>query len=71
LPEIKESVYHGGESYGNRESSLQNHAQQSVHPTLGSLRDLQAFFWLRVFSTSQTLSTPAPARVTQTVETVE
>jgi len=38
-----------------------------VHPTLGSLRDLQAFFWLRVFSTSQTLSTPTPARVTQTV----
>jgi len=40
-----------------------------VHPTLGSLRDLQAFFWLQVFSTSQTLSTPAPARVTQTVGT--
>jgi hypothetical protein len=25
-------------------------AQQSVHWTLGILRDLQAFFWLRVFS---------------------
>ena len=29
--------------------------------------DLQAFFWLRVFSTSQTLSTPTHLRVTQTV----
>jgi hypothetical protein len=38
-----------------------------VHPTCGSLRDLQAFFWLRVFSTSQTLSTPTHTRVTQTV----
>jgi len=27
-----------------------NAAQQSVHWTLGILRDLQAFFWLRVFS---------------------
>jgi len=42
-------------------------AQQSVHPTCGILRDLQAFFWLRAFSTSQTLSTPAHTRVTQTV----
>ena len=25
-------------------------AEQSVHWTLGILRDLQAFFWLRVFS---------------------
>lgn len=38
-------------------------AQQSVHPTSGSLRDLGAVFWLRVFSTSQTLSTPAHLRV--------
>ena len=42
-------------------------AQQSVHWTLGSLPHLQVFFWLRVFSCSQTLSTPAPAPVTQTV----
>jgi len=56
--------------FSQRVFSTKN-AQQSVHPTLGILRDLQAFFWLRVFSTSQTLSTPAPARVTQTVETVE
>jgi hypothetical protein len=27
----------------------QENAQQSVHWTLGILRDLQAFFWLRVF----------------------
>jgi hypothetical protein len=47
--------------------STKNTAQQSVHPTCGSLRDLQAFFWLWVFSTSQTLSTPAHTRVTQTV----
>jgi len=33
----------------------------------GSLRDLGAFFWLRAFSTSQTLSTPAHTRVTHTV----
>jgi hypothetical protein len=38
-----------------------------VHWTLGILRDLQAFFWLRVFFCSQTLSTPTPAPVTQTV----
>jgi hypothetical protein len=30
-----------------------------------------AAFWLRVFSTSQALSTPAHTQVTQTVETVE
>jgi hypothetical protein len=38
-----------------------------VHPTSGSRRDLRAFFWLQVFSTSQTLSTPTHLRVTQTV----
>jgi hypothetical protein len=38
-----------------------------VHPTCGILRDLQAFFWLRVFSTPQALSTPTHTRVTQTV----
>jgi hypothetical protein len=31
-----------------------------VHPTCGILRDLGAFFWLRAFSTSQTLSTLRP-----------
>ena len=34
---------------------------------LGILRDLQAFFWLRVFFCSQAESTPAPAPVTPTV----
>ena len=38
-----------------------------MHPTCGILRDLGAFFWLRVFPTSQTLSTPTHTRVTQTV----
>jgi hypothetical protein len=28
-------------------------AQQSVHWTLGILRDLRAFFWLRVFSAAK------------------
>ena len=43
-------------------------AQQSVHPTSGSLRGLEAFLRsLRVFSTSQRLSTPAPPPLTQTV----
>ena len=46
---------------------LHKASQQSVHPTCGILRDLQAFFWLWAFSTSQTLSTPAHTRVTQTV----
>jgi hypothetical protein len=31
------------------------------------VRDLQAFFWLRAFSTPQALSTPAHTRVMQTV----
>jgi hypothetical protein len=42
-------------------------AQQSVQWMVGILRDLQAFFWLWVFPTSQTLSMPAHTRVTQTV----
>jgi hypothetical protein len=42
-------------------------AQQSVHLTCGSLRGLQAFFWLRVFPTSQATTTPAHKQVTQTV----
>jgi hypothetical protein len=51
------------------ESGTTKNAQQSVHPTCGSLRGLEAFFWLRAFSTSQTLSTLAHTRVTQTVDT--
>jgi hypothetical protein len=39
-----------------------------VHLTCGILRGLQAFFWLRVFSTSQTESTPAHTQVTQPLD---
>jgi hypothetical protein len=46
-------------------------AQQSVHPTLGSLARFQAFFYASAFSQSDGVPPPAPARVTQTVETVE
>ena len=42
-----------------------------MHLTCGSLRDLQAFFWLRVFPTSQALSTPTHTQVTQAVVDVE
>jgi hypothetical protein len=42
-------------------------AQHRVQRTAGSLRDLEAFFWLRFFSTSQTFSTPAHTPLTQTV----
>ena len=67
LSEMRIVVYYGMSSHGGRESSLQVHAQQSVHLTCGSLRVLQAFFWLRAFSTSQALSTPAHKQVMQTV----
>ena len=46
---------------------LHKACQQSVQLTCGSLRDLQAFFWLRVFSTSHAESTPAHPPLTQTV----
>jgi len=42
-------------------------AQQSVHPTLGSLARFQAFFYASAFSQSDGVPPPAPARVTQTV----
>ena len=42
-------------------------AQQSVHPTLGILARLQAFFYASAFSQSDGVPPPAPARVTQTV----
>ena len=41
--------------------------QHSVHPTCGSRRHFQGFFLASGFSCSQTLSTPAHTRVTQTV----
>jgi hypothetical protein len=47
-----------------------NAFQQSVQRTAGSLRDLQVFFWLDVFSALKLLSTPAPRPpLTQTVGT--
>ena len=42
-------------------------AQQSVQRIFGSLRDLQAFFWLQVFSTSQTESQPTQNPLTPAV----
>jgi hypothetical protein len=42
-------------------------AQQSVHPTLGSLRKSQAFFYALAFFQLDGFAVPAPARVTQTV----
>ena len=42
-------------------------AQQSVQPTGGILRGLQAFFWLRAFSALGVLSRPTHQRLTQTV----
>ncbi len=42
-------------------------AQQSVHPTLGSLANSQAVFYALLFSQSDGVPPPAPARVTQTV----
>jgi len=45
---------------------LDKASQHSVHPTCGILRDLQAFFWLRAFSTSQALSTPTHTQVSPT-----
>jgi hypothetical protein len=38
-----------------------------VQPTGGIRPDLQAFFWLRVFSALEAESTPAHQRLTQTV----
>jgi len=42
-----------------------------VHPTLGILARFQAFFYTSAFFQSDGVPPPAPARVTQTVETVE
>jgi len=41
--------------------------QQSVHPTLGTRRQFQAFFYASAFFQSDGVPPPAPARVTQTV----
>jgi hypothetical protein len=47
--------------------SLQVHAQQGVHPTLGILAKSQAFFYASAFFQSDGVPPSAPARVTQTV----
>ena len=44
-------------------------AQQSVHLTLGILRHFQAVFYALVFFWLDGFAVPAPAQVTQTVET--
>jgi hypothetical protein len=46
---------------------FQTTAQQSVHPTLGSLAQFQAFSYASAFFQSDGVPPPAPARVTQTV----
>src|SRR3990172_5725740 len=52
-----------GMSGGGRLTHAPRAAQQSVHLTGGSLRDLRAFFWLRAFSCSQAFSQPAHKQV--------
>jgi len=42
-----------------------------VHPTLGILRKSQAVFYASAFFQLDGVPPPAPARVTQAVETVE
>ncbi|MBI5297593.1 MAG: hypothetical protein HY869_19105 [Chloroflexi bacterium] len=42
-----------------------------MHPTLGILARFQAFFYALSFFQSDGVPPPTPARVTQTVETVE
>jgi hypothetical protein len=53
--------------FSANESSSQNAAQQSVHPTLGILPRFQAFFYAFSFFQLDGFAIPAPARVTQTV----
>jgi hypothetical protein len=50
---------------------MQKAAQQSVHPTLGSLRTSQAVFYALAFFQLDGFAVPAPAQVTQAVEAVE
>jgi hypothetical protein len=53
--------------HGNSAVSLQVHAQQSVHPTLGILAKSQAFFYALAFFWLDGFAVPTPAQVTQTV----
>ena len=67
LPESYKKVYYGRVGSQPQLASLQVHAQQSVHLTLGILPVFQAvsyalaFFWLDGFAV------PVPAQVTQAV----
>jgi hypothetical protein len=53
--------------YEQHQLQFQKRAQQSVHPTLGSLARFQTFFYASAFFQSDGVPPPAPARVTQTV----
>ncbi len=55
------------DTYVNHKTVMPKTAQQSVHPTCGSLRGLGAVFWLRVFPTLRASPRSAHTRVTQTV----
>jgi hypothetical protein len=67
LPELFKKVYYGRVGSQPQLASLQVHAQQSVHPTLGSLAKSQAFFYALAFFWLDGFAVPAPAQVTQTV----
>jgi hypothetical protein len=54
-------------SYFSHRSGRRKVAQQSVHPTGGSLRVFKQFAWLEVGSVKMALSRPAHQRVTQAV----
>jgi hypothetical protein len=54
-----------GMSGGGRLTHAQRAAQHSVQWTAGSLRDLQAFFWLQVYTALKQFSRQPP--LTQTV----
>ena len=67
LPELREKVYDGREGSQPQLASLQVHAQHSVQPTSGILRDLQACSWLRVYTALKPSPRSAHLRLTQAV----
>jgi len=67
LPELRKKVYDGRVGSRRQLASLQVHAQQSVHPTLGILRKSQAVFYASAFFQLDGFAVPAPAQVTLTV----
>jgi hypothetical protein len=56
-----------GVSFFSKQVFKFNHAQQSVHLTLGILRTSQAVFYAFSFFWLDGFAVPAPAQVTQTV----